>query len=89
MSSYEEELKAEIERVTLRGSPDKKTVQKLASIIWRLEQRLAVLENEVVVDDKPAAPAPKAAAPVEAAPARKGKTISPRKGTANESNDTE
>jgi hypothetical protein len=54
MSNYEKELQAEIERVTLRGSPDKKTIQKLASIIWRLEQRLAVLENEVVVDEKPA-----------------------------------
>ena len=53
-SNYENELQSEIERVTLRGSPDKNTVQKLASIIWRLEQRVALLEDEVVVDEKPA-----------------------------------
>ena len=58
MSNYEQELREEVERVTLRGSPDKKTVQKLASIIWRLEQRVAELESEVVVDEKPPVPAP-------------------------------
>lgn len=52
MSTYTNELTAEIERVTLRGSPDKKTLQKLASIIWRMDQRLQVLEDEVVVDEK-------------------------------------
>lgn len=57
MSNYETELREEIERVTLRGSPDKKTVQKLASIIWRLEQRVAELEEGIVLDEK-AAPAP-------------------------------
>jgi len=53
MSNYEKELQAEIERVTLRGSPDKQTLAKLASIIWRMEQRIIALESEVVVDEKP------------------------------------
>jgi len=45
MNNITEELKAEVERVTLRGSPDKRTVQKLASIIWRLDQRVQELEE--------------------------------------------
>lgn len=67
MSNYEKELQAEIERVTLRGSPDKQTLAKLASIIWRLDQRLIALEGEVVVDEKPAAPVV-VAEPVEEKP---------------------
>lgn len=42
--SYTEELKAEIERVTLRGNPDKYTVTKLASILWNIDQRINALE---------------------------------------------
>ena len=57
MTTYTDELNAELERVTLRGNPDKKTIQKLASIIWRLDTRLTALEAEVVLDDKPAEPA--------------------------------
>ena len=54
MSTYTEELSKELDRVTLRGSPDKATMQKLASIIWRMDQRLSVLEEQIVLDDKPA-----------------------------------
>lgn len=54
MSTYTEELTKELDRVTLKGSPDKITMQKLASIIWRMDQRLSILEDQVVVDDKPA-----------------------------------
>lgn len=54
MSTYTDELKVELDRVTLKGSPDKHSFSKLASIIWRLDQRLQILEEQIVVDDKPA-----------------------------------
>lgn len=53
MSTYTDELQREIERVTLKGNADKDTIRRLASIIFRMDQRLQVLEKEVVVDDKP------------------------------------
>ena len=54
MSTYTDELKQELDRVTLRGSLDKNSFSKLASIIWRMDQRIQKLEEEIVVDDKPA-----------------------------------
>jgi hypothetical protein len=54
MSTYTDELKAELDRVTIKGSPDKHSFSKLASIIWRLDQRLQILEEQIIVDDKPA-----------------------------------
>ena len=54
MTTYTDELKEELDRVTLRGNPDKNTFAKLASIIWRMDQRIQKLEEEIVVDDKPA-----------------------------------
>lgn len=59
MSTYTDELKQELDRVTLRGSPDKNSFAKLASIIWRMDQRLQVLEDNIVIDDKPAKKATK------------------------------
>jgi len=56
MTTYTDELQSEIERVTLRGNADKDTIRRLASIIFRLDQRIQMLENEIVVDDKPATP---------------------------------
>ena len=53
MSTYTEELKAEIDRVTLKGNADKLTLNKLSSIIWRMDQRIQILEEAIVVDDKP------------------------------------
>ena len=54
MTTYTEELQKEVERVTLRGNADKTTIRKLASIIFRMDQRIRILEGEIVVDDKPA-----------------------------------
>lgn len=71
MSTYTDELQAEIERVTLRGNADKATIRKLASIIFRMDQRIQALEGEIVLDDKPAAPEPVA----EEKPKTTGKTI--------------
>jgi hypothetical protein len=56
MSTYTNELQSEIERVTLRGNADKDTIRRLASIIFRMDTRIQMLENEIVVDDKPATP---------------------------------
>ncbi len=53
MSTYTDELKAELDRVTLRGSPDKSSFAKLASVIWRMDQRIQMLEEQIVVDSKP------------------------------------
>ena len=54
MSTYTDELKTELDRVTIKGNPDKNSFAKLASIIWRMDQRIQVLEEQIVVDDKPA-----------------------------------
>ena len=54
MSIYTDELKAELDRVTIKGNPDKNSFAKLASILWRMDQRIQVLEEQIVVDDKPA-----------------------------------
>jgi len=70
MTTYTNELQSEIERVTLRGNADKDTIRRLASIIFRMDQRIQMLENEVVVDDKPAAP-PVAEVKEEAKPSRR------------------
>lgn len=56
MTTYTDELQREIERVTLKGNADKETIRRLASIIFRMDQRIQMLEAEVVVDEKPAAP---------------------------------
>ena len=55
MTTYTDELQREIERVTLKGNADKETIRRLASIIFRMDQRIQMLEAEVVVDEKPAA----------------------------------
>ena len=51
MSTYTGELRKEIDSVTLRGNADKETIRKLASIIFRMDARLQLLEKEVVVDN--------------------------------------
>lgn len=43
--NYTETLKAELERVTLRGNPDKETIRRLAAIIFDMEQRIKSLEG--------------------------------------------
>ncbi len=53
MSTYTDELREELNRVVLRGSPDKATMQKICSVIWRMDQRIQALEEQVVIDDKP------------------------------------
>ena len=79
MSTYTDELTAEIERVTLKGNADNKTMRKIASIIFRMDQRLQMLENQIVVDEKPA--------PVAEAPVAKAEKTSARRVSAAKSED--
>ena len=52
MASYTEQLKAQMDRVVLRGSPDKETVRALAEIIFEMNERINKLEKSVVLDEK-------------------------------------
>jgi hypothetical protein len=45
MSTYTQELQDEIDRVTLKGNADKQTIRRLASIIFRMDQRILALEG--------------------------------------------
>ena len=75
MSTYTQELQDEIDRVTLKGNADKQTIRRLASIIFRMDQRILALEGvEAPVAAPEVAPVPTA---VEVVPK---KTISPPKG---------
>lgn len=44
MNTYTKELQDEIDRVTLKGNADKVTIRRLASIIFRMDQRIGELE---------------------------------------------
>ena len=46
MSTYTKELQDEVDRVTLKGTADKQTIRRLASIIFRLDQRILELEGK-------------------------------------------
>lgn len=74
MSTYTQELQDEIDRVTLKGNADKQTIRRLASIIFRMDQRILALEG---VEVPVAAPQ---SAPVPAPEVVQKKTISPPKG---------
>ena len=58
--NYTERLMKEIERVTLRGSPDKETVRSLAAIIFDMEQRVKALEAAAPAKEEPVVEEPKA-----------------------------
>ena len=75
MTTYTDELQREIERVTLKGNADKETIRKLASIIFRMDQRIQLLENEIVTDDKPAAAPPPVEEVKEEAPKKSSRRV--------------
>lgn len=75
MSTYTLELQDEIDRVTLKGNADKQTIRRLASIIFRMDQRILALEG--VGETLVAAPQ---AAPVPTPEVVQKRTISPPKG---------
>ena len=78
MTTYVQELQNEIERVTLKGNADKQTIRRLASIIFRMDQRIIALEGkttEQVEAEVAEASKPKA----EEAPAPKKPAVKPAK----------
>ena len=38
-------LKTELDRVVMKGNPDKTTIQQFAAIIWELDRRIMALET--------------------------------------------
>lgn len=55
MDNYTELMRAEVERVTLKGNADKITISRLASIIWQMDQRISELEA-AMAGEEPAKP---------------------------------
>tara|TARA_R110000772_G_scaffold148811_2_gene259414 strand:- start:25945 stop:26118 length:174 start_codon:yes stop_codon:yes gene_type:complete len=51
MASYTDKLKTQLDRVILRGSPDKETIRSLAEIIFELNDRINKLEKTVILDE--------------------------------------
>ena len=52
MASYTDTLKQQLDRVVLRGSPDKETIRGIAEILFDLNERINKLEKTVVLDEK-------------------------------------
>jgi len=52
MATYTTKLKDQLDRVVLRGSPDKETIRSLAEIIFDLNERINKIEKSVVLDEK-------------------------------------
>lgn len=82
MSTYTQELQDEIDRVTLKGNADKQTIRRLASIIFRMDQRIRALEGveaPVVKPEVTPEPTPEVV---------QKRTISPVKGAVGNSKET-
>jgi hypothetical protein len=77
MSTYTKELQDEVERVTLKGNADKQTIRRLASIIFRLDQRILELEGKRAQEQEAKIEAPKEVPVPEVV---QKKSISPVKG---------
>jgi len=82
MSTYTQELQDEVERVTLKGNADKQTIRRLASIIFRMDQRILALEGVETPVVKPEV------APEPTPEVVQKKTISPVKGAVGNSRET-
>ena len=52
MASYTDKLKAQLDRVVLRGSPDKETFRAVAEIMFEMNERINKLEKSIVLDEK-------------------------------------
>lgn len=55
MANYTKELQEMLQRVAGRGNPNAQDIQKLCSVVFRMNDRINQLEEQVVLDDKPAA----------------------------------
>lgn len=52
MASYTDKLKNQLDRVVLRGSPDKETIRSIAEILYDLNERINKIEKSIVLDEK-------------------------------------
>ena len=50
--SYSEELQTMLDRTIARGNPNAQDVKALCSVIFRMNERIAALEEQIVLDDK-------------------------------------
>jgi hypothetical protein len=55
MANYTKELQEMLQRVAGRGNPNAQDIQKICSVVFRMNDRINQLEEQVVLDDKPAA----------------------------------
>ena len=55
MANYTKELQEMLQRVAGRGNPNAQDIQKICSVFFRMNDRINQLEEQVVLDDKPAA----------------------------------
>lgn len=54
MADYTKELQEMLQRVVTRGNPNVQDIQKICSVVFRMNERINALEDQVVLDDKPA-----------------------------------
>ena len=50
--SYTEELQQMLDRTIARGNPNAQDVKALCSVIFRLNERVSQLEEQIVLDEK-------------------------------------
>jgi len=54
MADYTSELQEMLQSVVSRGNPNAGDVRKICSVMFRMNERINALEEQVVLDDKPA-----------------------------------
>lgn len=50
--SYTEELQKMLDRTIARGNPNAQDVKALCSVIFRMNERIVQLEEQIVLDEK-------------------------------------
>jgi len=50
--SYTEELQTMLDRTVARGNPNAQDMKSLCSVIFRMNERIKALEEQIVLDDK-------------------------------------
>lgn len=50
--SYTDELQKMLDRTIARGNPNAQDVKALCSVIFRMNERIVQLEEQIVLDDK-------------------------------------
>ena len=50
--SYTEELQTMLDRTIARGNPNAQDIKSLCSVIFRMNERIKALEEQIVLDEK-------------------------------------